>query len=163
MPKVNIKSIKISWVLLALVVLLIVLTIVYKTKFIQPITYVSINAEQDKSCNLREKECPKKLANGGMVIFSIEPKDIPMLKPLTLNIKLKGVSSSKIEIDFMQKDKRFSLGYNRPELIKVSDTEFKGTAFLSLCATKEMNWEAKVILQTEQGVQTAVYHFLTYR
>ena len=163
MSKISITKNKTSWIIFSLL-LFIFLTVTYKLTYKStPSSKLPIKTIQDTPCDLRKKDCSKKLASGGEVIFSIEPKDIPMLKSLSLNIKLKGINPTKVEIDFMQQDDALSFGYNRPELEKVSDTEFKGNGFLSLCANDEMKWEARVLLHTDSGMQTAIYHFMTYK
>ena len=160
MLEIKNKTTKSLWILSGLLLLLLISTIVYKYQVGASST---MSNKQDNPCSLRERECTQSLKDGGKVSFSIEPKDIPMLKPLAINVKLDGIQASKIEVDFIQQDDDLSLGYNRPALEKVSDSEFKGRAFLALCANDKMIWEAKVLLHTKQGLKVAIFHFLTFK
>ena len=76
-------------------------------------------------------------------------------------MKLDGVAVSKAEVDFTGIG--MDMGYNRPTLEPITKTQFKGKAILPVCVRSKMDWEAKVLLQTERGLIMAPFRFFTLK
>lgn len=148
------------WTTVALLTLLLLLVASYKLKDMLKPSVVAA-AELDESCDLRTSSCTSKLPGGGSVTFSIEPKDIPILRPLKIDVKVEGVNVSDTEIDFTGIG--MDMGYNRPKLTAITKTQFKGKAILPVCVRSKMDWEAKVLLQTERGLIMAPFRFFTLK
>ncbi len=58
-------------------------------------------------CDLRQAACTNVFPNGETVSFSITPKDIPILSPLTLKVKTNGITAHFGE----NRIHRFKYGY----------------------------------------------------
>lgn len=147
------------WLFLSLAVFIGLLLLGYKYKNTsKQADDIVINV--DKSCDLHQGACVSSLPNGGQVSFSLEPKDIPTLKPLDISVKTTNVDASKVEVDIIGIN--MDMGYNRPSLEKVNDTNFKGKVIIPACFHPRMDWEAKVLLTTKDGARLVVpFHFYT--
>jgi len=146
------------WTIVAVLVLAILLAVSYKLKdFLKP--SIMATAELDESCDLRKDVCISELPGGGKVSLSINPKDIPILRPLTLEVKTEGVDAETVEVDFIGIG--MEMGYNRPKLGALDKTNFKGEAILPVCVRSKMDWEARVLLKTDKGIIMAPFRFFT--
>ncbi|OOZ37649.1 hypothetical protein [Solemya velesiana gill symbiont] len=121
----------------------------------------AVTAPVDPACDLRAGPCTTKMPGGGKVSFGIEPRTIPLVKPLDLKVTLEGIDASAVEIDFSGVD--MNMGFNRPKLSKASKGEFAGGGTLPVCVREAMEWEAKVMLHTDRGLVTAPYRFVTVK
>ena len=148
------------WTTVALLTLVLLLVVSYKLKDMLKPT-VAATAQLDENCDLRKAACTSKLPGGGSVTLSISPNDIPILRPLQLDVKVEGVEVSTTEIDFTGIG--MDMGYNRPKLEPITKTQFKGKAILPVCVRSKMDWEAKVLLQTERGLIMAPFRFFTLK
>jgi hypothetical protein len=148
------------WTIVALLTLVLLLSVSYKLKdMLKP--GIAAKAELDESCDLRKGACSSNLPGGGKVTFSIAPNDIPILRPLQLDVKVEGVDVSEAEVDFTGIG--MDMGYNRPRLEAVSNNQFLGKAILPVCVRSKMDWEARVLLQTEHGLIMAPFKFYTLK
>ena len=146
------------WTIVALLTLVLLLSVSYKLKdMLKP--GIAAKAELNASCDLRKGACTSSLPGGGEVMFSIVPNNIPILRPLQLDVKVEGVEVSKAEVDFTGIG--MDMGYNRPKLEAVSKGQFLGKAILPVCVRSRMDWEAKVLLQTDHGLIMAPFRFYT--
>lgn len=148
------------WTIIALLVLVILLTVSYKLKdLLKP--GVSATAELDTSCDLRKGLCTSEIPGGGKVSLAISPNDIPILRPLQLQVQTEGIDVSGVEVDFIGVD--MEMGYNRPKLEAKDNNHFKGKALLPVCVRSKMEWEARVLLQTDRGLIMAPFRFFTLK
>ena len=111
-------------------------------------------------CDLRLGACPAILPGGGRVHFSIEPRTIPVLRPLDLTARIEGLNPRSVEVDFAGTD--MNMGYNRIALKPVGEVGWKGQATLPVCVRSRMNWEARVLLHTDAGIMAAPFRFDTF-
>jgi hypothetical protein len=111
------------------------------------------------SCDLTKQACMVTLPDGGQLEFSIEPRPIPSLKPLKLQATIKGSKVQKIEVDLVGTDMK--MGFNRPEL-QGSNGQFTGQASLPVCITGKMEWDATVLLKTENAAIAIPFRFATH-
>jgi len=154
------KSSNHLWTVIAILVLAILLAVSYKLKdFLKP--SVMASAVLDESCDLRRGTCTSDLPTGGKITFSIDPNDIPILRPLQLKVEMEGVEVSKVEVDFIGIG--MEMGYNRPTLKSVDKTHFSGRAILPVCVRSKMDWEARILLHTEKGLIMAPFRFFTLK
>lgn len=154
------KKITNLWTTVALLTLALLLLVSYKLKDMLRPT-IAVSAELDESCDLRKAACTSKLPGGGHVTFSISPNDIPILRPLQIDVKIDGEAVSQVEIDFTGIG--MDMGYNRPKLTAITKTQFKGKAILPVCVRSKMDWEARVLLQTKRGLLMAPFRFYTLK
>lgn len=120
---------------------------------------VGMLAVTDSDCNLRDGPCHAEIPSGGNIEFSIEPPSIPLMKPLSLRVKVRDIDVSTVEIDFVGIG--MNMGYNRPQLYQVSNDHFKGSTTLPVCILQRMQWEARLLLETEKGTVMAPFRFYT--
>ena len=148
------------WTIVALLALVILLTVSYKLKdLLKP--GVTLSAEVDPSCDLRSGACTLNLPTGGKVSFVISPNDIPILRPLELQVQTQGVEVSGVEVDFVGVD--MEMGYNRSKLEAKDSNHYMGKAVLPVCVRSKMEWEARVLLQTREGLIMAPFRFYTLK
>ena len=115
------------WTIVALLVFAILMAVSYKLKdLLEP--SVSASAALDETCDLRKGACISVLPNGGKVSFSLSPNDIPILRPLKLQVKTEGVKASTVEVDFVGIG--MEMGYNRSTLEEDGQNQFTGKAIL---------------------------------
>lgn len=115
----------------------------------------------DKSCDLQRGACSSSLPGGGRVTFSIEPRPIPVLRPIKLIVTLQGADAKKAEVDFTGVDMK--MGYNRPQLQVASAGRFDGETTLPICSASSMAWRATVLVETDGKLLAVPFEFVTSR
>jgi len=83
-----------------------------------------ITVQPQAGCDLQRTPCEATLPGGGTVQLSINPRPIPMVAPLRLEVSLSGRDASKVEVDFTGVN--MNMGLNRPELKAVGGGRFSG-------------------------------------
>jgi hypothetical protein len=151
---------RLLWLFAGLLLVLVCGTAIYKA---QPILFpkISQSAAVDPDCDLRASPCISLFTDGARVRFAIEPREIPLVKPLRLQVRLEGLHADKVEVDFSGVD--MNMGYNRVTLQPGETGEFSGEGMLPVCVRDAMEWEAKVLISTPQGLISAPYRFVTVR
>ncbi len=118
-------------------------------------------ASLQEPCDLRQAACVNVFPKGETVIFSIDPKDIPILRPLNLKVETKGITASSVKVDFVGLN--MDMGFNRSELKQDTPNKYTGQFTIPICANSRMEWEAQVKLETDKGVMMAPFRFYTIR
>ncbi|MEE9327271.1 MAG: hypothetical protein V3U71_08230 [Cocleimonas sp.] len=154
------KKTNILWTIVAFLVLAFFFAAAYKFKdILNPV--VSATAVLDDACDLRKGACTSTLSSGGTITFSISPNNIPILRPLKLEVKVDGIEVSKTEVDFIGIG--MEMGYNRSKLESKAKTLFAGSAILPVCIHTKMDWEARVLLHTDDGLIMVPFRFFTLK
>jgi hypothetical protein len=148
------------WTVIAIGVFLGLLLVSYVYKA-QRTGNVNATLQTNSRCDLRKEHCMATLPSGETVFFSINPKSIPLLEPLTLEVKTKNADISSVMIDFEGVD--MDMGSNQAKLTQVTRHQFTGKAILPVCSHQKMEWKANVLLTTKQGVISAPFHFYTLK
>ncbi|MCW8944169.1 MAG: hypothetical protein OQL27_05290 [Sedimenticola sp.] len=117
-------------------------------------------APLDQNCDLRAGPCVSKVSSG-QISFAIKTKGIPLVKPLDLEVVLDGIEASKVEIDFIGLG--MEMGFNRPQLQARGDGRYTGTGMLPVCIRVAMEWEARVLVTTDEGLIAAPFRFITVK
>ncbi|HNC17771.1 MAG TPA: hypothetical protein PKN13_06925 [Accumulibacter sp.] len=111
-------------------------------------------------CDLNQGNCQTVLPNGERMVFSIEPRPIPAVKPLQLQLIVDRNDLRQVEVDFA--GATMQMGYNRTRLAKQADGQrFIGQATLPICTTGAMQWQATVILDTGTASIAVPFHFVS--
>jgi hypothetical protein len=118
-------------------------------------------ASIDPACDLRAAPCTSRLPMGGTVTLGVEPRSIPVMEPVSLAVRVEGVQASAVEVDIAGLD--MNMGYNRPALQPQADGRFVGQTTIPVCVRNRMDWEAKVLVRTPDGIVAAPYRFSTFR
>lgn len=147
--------------LVAAVMLIVVSAIaVYK---VWPLLFpkVYLAAVVDPHCDLRAGPCTSPLPGGASVTFSIEPRSIPVMRPLKFEVDLEGLAAKGVQIDFSGVD--MNMGFNRPTLQRQTTGHYSGEGRLPVCVRDAMEWEARVLVETDDGLVSAPYRFITVK
>lgn len=148
------------WSMAGVLFLALIAVVIYK---FQPLLNPELAAVApvDPNCDLRAGPCVGKFSDGTEISFSIEPKTIPLVKPLRLKATVRGVSANNAEVDFIGLN--MDMGFNRSKLKASGDGSFIGNGVLPVCVLTRMKWEARVMVQTDQGTIAAPFRFDTVR
>lgn len=148
------------WIVAGLLFLALIAVAVYK---FQPLLHPEFAAVApvDPDCDLRAGPCVGRLPDGTEISFSIEPRSIPLVKPLQLRAEVNGVAAQGVEVDFIGLN--MEMGFNRSRLKAEGDGIFSGNGVLPVCVLTVMQWEARVMVRTEQGLIAAPFRFSTSR
>lgn len=122
---------------------------------------VVATASIDSTCDLRQAPCVATLPSGATVRFGLEPRTIPLLEPIRIDVEVRGLNALGVEVDFAGVD--MNMGYNRPALASQGDGRFSGEVTIPVCVRNRMEWEAKVLVRTSAGLMAAPYRFWTFR
>ena len=146
------------WTLIGLLLLALCAVAAYK---IWPLLHpkIAATAPLDPECDLRAGPCTGIFADGAKVSFGISPEEIPVVKHLQFEVRLEGLEARDVEVDFQGVD--MNMGYNRAKLEPSGEGRFSGTGMLPVCVRYAMEWEAKVLLHTDQGLLAAPFRFIT--
>ena len=154
------KGNRLLWGIAALLVVAVCAVALYKA---QPILFpkAARSAQIDPDCDLRAGPCVSRLNDGARISFAIEPREIPVVKPLQLQVSLDGVQADEVQVDFAGVD--MNMGFNRVTLNPAEQGVFKGDGMLPVCVRDAMEWEAKVLISTREGLVSVPYRFITVR
>lgn len=154
------KSNALLWGLLGLLLTAVCVLALYRAwPLLFPEVATSIPA--DPSCDLRAGPCTSSLDGTTRVSFAIEPRDIPLVKRLMLQVELQGLEAREVEVDFSGVD--MNMGFNRFKLSPAGEGVFTGQGILPICVRDAMEWEAKVLISTPSGLKSVAYRFITVR
>lgn len=120
-----------------------------------------LHAVPAPACELRAGPCTARLPDGAAVTFSVEPRTIPVARPLVLRVTTEGLDVTAVAVDFAGLD--MNMGYNRVSLAAVGPSHYQGDAMLPVCVRDHMTWEARVLLTTPGGLLDAPFRFTTAR
>ena len=129
--------------------------------WLAPNPEASVTAPLDPACDLHAGPCTSNIPGGGRVELSIEPRPIPLLRPLRLVVKTQGLDARLVEVDFTGMD--MNMGYNRPQLKPDGESRFTGETVLPVCITGHMAWQAAVVVTTPKLKAVAPFRFSTSR
>jgi len=122
---------------------------------------VVATAPLNPTCDLRQGSCAVQFADGTRVSLSIEPRRIPPLQPLAMEVQVEGTEASAAELDLVGIN--MNMGYNRPALSPSGAGSFRGTLTIPVCVRNRMDWEARVLLHTDAGLIAAPFRFSTFK
>jgi hypothetical protein len=141
---------------IVLLILIIAATLGFKYwKMAQPER--TLAAQIDASCDLHRGPCSATLSDGGRIELEISPRPIPLLRPLEIRAKITGMQARRVEIDFSGVS--MNMGFNRPVLKDTGNQTFTGQATLPVCITGRMEWQASVMVNTDEAQIIAPFHF----
>ena len=122
---------------------------------------VVASAPLDPRCDLRQGPCTGTLPSGGQVHLELTPRDLPLLEPIAIDVRLEGLRAFAVEVDFAGVD--MNMGYNRPGLAAKGQGRYVGNTVLPVCVRQRMDWEARVLVRTPDGLMAAPFRFSTFK
>ena len=120
-----------------------------------------ISLPLNTACDLHQGPCAALLPGGGRLEFSLEPRPIPVLKPLKLQVRATGFKAGSMEVDFAGVDMK--MAFNRPHLVPGKDGLFTGEATLPVCVRDQMAWQATVLVESDGKRIVVPFRFETKR
>jgi len=120
---------------------------------------VAVQAAVDPDCDLHQGACRSRLPSGAVIGLAIEPRSLPVFKPIRLSVTTEGLDADGVEVDFSGVD--MNMGFIRPRLEPTGEGRFEGTTMLPVCIRSQMTWEAKVLVHTADGLVAAPFQFET--
>ncbi len=154
----DVMNSRLMWVMAAVLVVAIGAAVGYKLKLQQAQTVIA-QAELDSGCDLHQRACSLTIPGGGKVTFGISPQPIPVIEQLQLTVETEALDAKAITVDFAGVD--MNMGVNRFSLKRKEAGVYHGNGILPVCVRNRMSWEAKVMVQTDEGVIIAPYRFDT--
>ncbi|HIO92433.1 MAG TPA: hypothetical protein EYG68_06250 [Leucothrix mucor] len=120
-------------------------------------------ATMQDDCDLHQSNCTALFSDGGKAKLSINPKEIPLLKPLQVELQLEGIQATDVQLNIIGLN--MDMGINRNSLRGTTDAEktiFTGVIILPVCSNQRMEWEAQARITTiENKVIIAAFQFYT--
>jgi len=116
-------------------------------------------APLDPTCDLHRGSCVGVFPGGERVFLSIEPRSLPVMQPLAIEVRTEGLRADVVEVDFAGVN--MDMGLNRPQLRGLSDHRFLGETMLPVCVRPRMAWEARVLVHSDRGLLAAPFRFAT--
>jgi len=140
--------------LIDVLILLAIALIGVVTWKLQPKADVAIPLSK---CNLNLHSCATNLPGGGSVEFSVEPRPVPVVRPLALRVTVAGIEPEKVEVDFA--GTAMNMGFNRPQLQRAAPGRYEGRTTLPVCVSGTMEWQATVMLTVGDRVIALPFRF----
>lgn len=109
--------------------------------------------EQSKQCDLHVKSCSVEIPSVTKISFDIEPKDIPLMTPLTFTVTTDS-DVNKDELDLHIYATNMNMGYYNLKMKKVSKNKYQVQSILPTCIVGGMIWRAEVVIGNEGGAFT---------
>ncbi|AFL67720.1 hypothetical protein [Sulfurospirillum barnesii] len=111
------------------------------------------------SCNLHQSSCSVSLKNNTLVEFDINPKPIPLMKPLHFRAVIKDIHLPYIELTLFATN--MNMGLHTFKLYAKEGGVYEGEGMLPTCVVGNMIWQANLIINTPSESLGAVFTFQT--
>ena len=105
-----------------------------------------LTVRPDAGCDLNRQACAAQLPGGGRVELSSNVRPIPLVKPFQIEVELRGLEATRVEVDFAGAD--MNMGLNRPLLRSLGNGRYVADASLPVCVTGSMDWQITVLIET---------------
>ena len=143
----------------AALALALIATVAIKLTRTAPETVTPVAAESP--CDLQHGACTARLPGGGRLTFAIEPRPIPVLKPIQLRVQVEDLRPRAVEVAFSGTD--MDMGVNRTVLKEEGEGRYAGPGMLPVCVRDRMNWRATVLVTTADAKLSVPFLFETVR
>lgn len=101
-------------------------------------------------CDLRAGPCSVSVA-GGLLEFAIGPRDIPLMRPLSLQVEVANMAVEGVTVEI--RGLNMDMGLNRTRLHPLGNGRWQGETILPICSQRVMEWEAAVQLTGAPDVE----------
>lgn len=148
------------WIVVGILLVTLMTLLIYVQFFHQNQEIIE-RAALNPECQAVGFPCRVNLKGGGSVQLTISPQPVEVMKPLEVRIKLDQVEANRVVAQF--NGVGMNMGMNRYIFNKESDGSFLATVTLPVCIRSRMEWDAEILLETEQGIIVAPYKFETIK
>lgn len=111
------------------------------------------------TCNLHQDSCTVRLKNNLELTFEINPKPIPLMKPLQFRAYVNTIELPFIEIKLFATN--MNMGFHTFKLYAKGDGLFVGEGMLPTCVVGNMLWQANLVIDKPQESIGATFYFKT--
>lgn len=102
----------------------------------------TIFIEQSKRCDLHKNSCTITLNVTQKITFSITPKHIPLMKPLTFEAIGKGIDATELNLKIYATN--MNMGIHNFTLTKKGKNIYTSSGILPTCIVGNMIWNAEI-------------------
>lgn len=115
---------------------------------------------QSSECDLHVNDCEAKFANGAVMHFEIEPKDIPLMKTLKFIVKTsEDLRPEKFDLHIYATN--MNMGYHTFTLKKTAEDTYEASGILPDCLVGGMIWNAEVVNDMPTKSEGGLFTFKT--
>jgi len=115
--------------------------------------------KQDKNCNLQDGACSVTLKDGSNITLSINPRPIPLMKPIELSVKTKGINLDSLKLKVYATN--MNMGLIEKSLGKTAKNSYEGRITLPTCIVGNMIWNVNIIANKPTKSIGATFEFQT--
>jgi len=115
--------------------------------------------KQDKNCSLQEEACSVTLDDGSDISLSITPRPIPLMKPIKLVVKTKGINLDNLNLKVYATN--MNMGLIEKSLKKTAKDSYEGKITLPRCIVGNMIWSVNIIANKPTKSVGATFEFKT--
>jgi hypothetical protein len=112
----------------------------------------------ESTCDLHVNACEVVLNDGTALSLEIEPKSIPLMKPLHFKV-ISALDLPSMEIKLFATN--MNMGLHTIKLTQTAKGIYEGEGMLPTCVMGNMIWQANVILNQLTQSQGAIFTFKT--
>ena len=106
--------------------------------------------QSSKHCDLHVKSCSVDIPQFGSIQLDIEPKTIPLMKPLTFTVTLsKELHEDELNLHIYATN--MNMGFYDVKMKKISKNSYQAKTTLSSCVVGGMIWRAEIALNHKSG------------
>ena len=157
-PSGRIKGIALLAILLGLLLSALLLAIYWRQHSAGSVSESS-TLTAPAECDLQQNPCSIQFADGSRIGFEIEPRPIPLLKPLTLTATIAGMRAPRVELQLVGVN--LDMGRIVSTLDAVDAGKYQGSIRIPLCSKTLMQWRASLTASDETRTLTAIFPFET--
>jgi protein SCO1 len=114
----------------------------------------------EQPCDLNEGPCRASLEGGASVEVTVQPRPIPLLKPLRIEARFAGGRASDVVLTATSET--MDMGVTKVPLLLAGEA-FVGEASLPVCASDTLRWTARLDFVLDGAPRTATLRFSTHR
>jgi len=115
--------------------------------------------KQDKNCDLQKEACSVILEDGSDITLSINPRPIPLMKPIELTVRTKGINLDNLKLKVYATN--MNMGLIEKSLNKTVKNIYKGKITLPTCIVGNMIWDVNIIVNKPTKSIGATFEFKT--
>ncbi len=115
--------------------------------------------KQNKNCDLQKEACSVILEDGSDVTLSINPRPIPLMKPIELTVKTKNINLDNLKLKVYATN--MNMGLIEKSLTKRGKNTYKGEITLPTCIVGNMIWNVNIIANKPTKSIGATFEFQT--
>jgi len=142
-----------------LLILILSATAYYKSELAKQENIIA-RGTPNKTCDLHKSDCHLELPGGGKVTLAINPRPIPLVSKLDIQVKVEGKQEvNSVLVDFQGTS--MNMGPNTVMMKKLAEGQFSGNGMLPVCIRNSMEWQADVLIRTDAGTLSAPFIFIT--